>query len=81
MPEPLTERNIDFSYTVYWLKIAREWDADKRRLIADRVRAITLSEDFLNNAFERKYTIEGLDDLAHSGASLVALRKVLEALE
>ena len=81
MPEPLTKQNIEFSYTVYWLKIARAWDADQRRLIADRVLAITLSEDFLNNAFERKYTIEGFDDAAHSGASLLALHKVLEALE
>jgi hypothetical protein len=39
------------------------------------------SPDFLNNAFERKFQVEGLDDLHHSGASLIALKKVLEAMD
>ncbi|HLF00622.1 MAG TPA: hypothetical protein VI547_01505 [Anaerolineales bacterium] len=79
--EPLTEGRIDFAYAVFWTKTVRGWDAGARQQIAARLTALVESPDFLNNAFERKYTIEGLDDLAHSGASLLALRKVLQAME
>lgn len=77
---PMTEQGIDFAYTVYWTKIAREWDADRRALVAGRVADLAASPGFLNNAFERKYRVEGLDDSGHSGASILALRKVLEAM-
>ncbi len=79
LPEPMTEQKIDFAYTVYWTKITRQWDPGRRRLIADRVSALIASPAFLNNAFERKFQVEGLDEAAHSGASLLALQKVLAA--
>jgi hypothetical protein len=37
------------------------------------------SPEFQANPFDRKYTLDGLDG-AHSGASLMALQKVLTAL-
>lgn len=78
--EQMTEQRIDFAYTVYWTKMAVTWDAERRQRIAGRVAALIGSPEFLNNAFERKFQIEDLDDLGHSGASLLALKKVLEAM-
>ena len=84
--EPLTEQRIDFAYTVFWTKMARNWDSAKRGLIAQRVAALSASPDFINNAFSRKFEIEGLEEVslgqtAHSGASLLALQKVLAAFD
>ncbi len=78
--EPLTAPKIDFAYSIFWTKTARAWDDNRRRLMAERVAALVNSPGFTANAFERNYRLEGLDDLAHSGASLLALQKVLEAL-
>jgi len=79
--EPLTEQRIDFAYTIFWTKMVRTWEADKRKAIRARVEAMIAAPDFINNAFERRYAIEGLDETAHAGASLLALKKVLEAFE
>ena len=79
--EPMTEQKIDFAYTVYWTKMAREWGGDRRKLVAGRVAALIASPEFLNNAFERKFQIGGPDDIAHSGASILALQKVLQAMD
>jgi hypothetical protein len=79
--EPLTEQRIDFAYTIFWTKMVRTWDDAKRKAIAAKVEALTTSPEFVNNAFERKFEIEGLDESAHAGASIVALKKVLEAFE
>jgi hypothetical protein len=84
--EPLTEQRIDFAYTVFWTKMARGWDADRRGQMAARLAALIASPDFVNNAFSRKFEVGGLEDAslgqtAHSGASLLALQKVLSALE
>jgi hypothetical protein len=77
---PLTEQSIDFSYTIFWMKMARAWDEAKRQTVLAQVEALIAAPDFINNAFERKYTLAGLDEVAHSGASVLALKKVLEAL-
>jgi hypothetical protein len=79
--EPLTEQRIDFAYTIFWTKMVRTWNEEKRKAIAARVARLTASPEFVNNAFERKFEVEGLDGLAHAGASIVALKKVLEAFE
>jgi hypothetical protein len=36
---------------------------------------------YRKNLIERRYRVTGLDEQAHSGASLMALLEVLEALE
>ncbi len=78
--EPLTDQTIDFAYSIFWTKMARAWDDGRRRLMAERVAALVNTPGFTANALERNYRIEDLDTLAHSGASLLALQKVLETL-
>lgn len=80
-PEPLSAERIDAGYRLFWTKMALAWDDERRALIAARVAEVTAGPDFENNALERRFRVEGLDDLAHSGASLLALAEVLHALE
>jgi hypothetical protein len=70
---------IDYSYTVYWTKTARLWHVDQRAAIAEKLAALLNSSDFQANPFDRKYSLQGIEG-AHSGASLIALQKVLQAL-
>jgi len=70
-----------FAYRVAWTKEARVWDAGKRAAIAESLGHVVRSDGFLANAYDRRYLVPGLDDMRHSGASLVALSVVLEALE
>ncbi len=72
---------VDFSYTIYWTKTARRWDEKQRAAMAEAVMAVMAQPGFEANDYERRYRVAGLDDLAHAGASLVALRKVLAAFE
>lgn len=72
---------IDFSYTVFWMRQARQWDAGRRASVRESLHTVFAREDFLNNAFARTYIVRGLDDQAHAGASLLALQKVLDALD
>jgi hypothetical protein len=82
--EALTEQRIDFAYTVFWTKMVRQWEPARRMQMTQRVADLLASPDFINNAFSRKFEVEGLEDAslgqpAHSGASLLALKKVLDA--
>ena len=70
-----------FSYRVFWTREVRGWDADRRQTLSAAVRRVTGSQGFVANELGRRYTVEGLDGTAHSGASLMALRQVLEAFE
>ncbi len=70
---------IDYSYTVFWTKTARLWDAPKRSDVEQHLEQLLKSPEFKANPFDRNYTVEDLDG-AHSGASLIALQKVLAAL-
>lgn len=70
---------VEYSYTVFWMKHARLWDAAKRGAVAQRLTELLASADFDANFYQRMYTLTEVDD-AHSGASLVALQKVLKAL-
>ena len=70
---------IDYSYTVFWLKHARLWDATTRSDVAARLSDMLKSPEFKANPYDRKYTLDGVEG-AHSGASLIALQKVLAAL-
>lgn len=79
-PEPLSAERIDTAYRLFWTKIALAWDSTRRAEVAARVAAVIARPDFENNALERRFYVEGLDDLAHSGASLLALVEVLRAL-
>lgn len=70
---------IDYSYTIFWTKTARLWPIDQRASVAKNLETLINSADFKANPFDRHYTLDGVDG-AHSGASLIALKKVLEAL-
>ncbi|OGO47961.1 MAG: hypothetical protein A2W37_13760 [Chloroflexi bacterium RBG_16_63_12] len=72
---------VDFSYTVYWTKHVRQWDAARRAAVREALLQVIRQPGFEPNAYARRYTVTGLDDLAHSGASLIALKKVLAAFE
>ena len=45
------------------------------------VAEILAQPDFELTAYERRYSIAGLDEQAHAGQSLFALQKVLDGLE
>ena len=81
--EQMTEPKIDFSFRIYWTKISfeQQWDLDRVRTLKPNVRTVTQQPDFQKNLIDRRYVVEELDDLAHSGASLLALLEVLDALE
>lgn len=70
----------EFSYAVHWTKLTREWDVNRRQRVHDLVREVIDSPDFIANEFERRYSIDEIDLKKHSGASLVALEKVLASL-
>lgn len=78
--EPLTAQKIDYAYTIYWTKMARGWERGRQQEMLRRVQTVINAAGFEGNALLRKYAVEGLDDLAHSGSSLLALQKVLQAL-
>lgn len=70
---------VDYSYTVFWTKNARLWDKAKREAVVQRLTTLIESADFDANFYHRIYTLAEVEG-AHSGASLLALQKVLDAL-
>ena len=79
-PAPNPPR-VEFSYTIYWTKQARGWDAARRAAITEALLLVLAQPDFEANAYARRFSVPGLDTQAHAGASLLALKKVLEAFE
>jgi hypothetical protein len=80
-PESLSADKIDMGYRLFWTKTALAWAATRRIEMAACLAAVIAAPDFEANALERRYAVEGLDDQAHSGASLLALAEVLRALD
>jgi hypothetical protein len=80
---PITEVGIDFSLRIYWMKISTEqkWTLERIHELRDKVLPVVQASEFEKNLIERRYTVEGLDERAHSGASLMALLDVLYGLE
>ena len=70
---------VDYSYTVFWTKNARLWDAAKREAVTQHLAELIGTSDFDANFYQRAYTLAEVEG-AHSGASLLALQKVLQAL-
>lgn len=75
----VNEPAVDFSYTIFWTKQARQWSPERRAAVQAALAAVLAGEGFLNNAYERRYTLAALGAQAHAGASLLALDKVLTA--
>jgi hypothetical protein len=78
-PKPPGPPRADFSYTIFWTKQVRAWDAVRRAAVSAALGPVLAQPDFEANAYARRYAVPGLDDQAHSGLSLIALRKVLAA--
>jgi hypothetical protein len=70
---------IDYSYAVFWTKHARLWEAARREAVMQQLAELIASTDFDANFYQRTYTLVEVEG-AHSGASLLALQKVLKAL-
>ncbi len=70
---------VDYSYIIFWTKNARLWEAAKREDVGRHLTDLIASPDFDANFYQRTYLLDGVDG-AHSGASLLALQKVLQAL-
>jgi len=70
---------VEYSYTVYWTRQVRGWDAARRAAVRAALLAVLAQPGFESNAYERRYQVSGLDDMSHAGASLLALQKVLAA--
>lgn len=71
----------EFSYTVHWTGLVQSWDDRRRRDTLTALRRALEDAEFLPTEFERKYLVPEVDDAPHAGASLMALLRVLEALE
>ena len=70
---------VDYSYAVFWMKHARLWDVAKRETVAQQLTMLIGSLDLRRQLLSTHLHAEDVDG-AHSGASLLALLKVLEAL-
>lgn len=81
MLRKMNEPQIDFSYTVFWTKQARQWPPERRAEVLAAVQNVLHQPDFLLNAYARRYAVPGLEAQTHSGASLAALAKVLTAFQ
>ena len=79
--ESSPERSTNYAYAVYWTKIARAWPSDRRRSALQAVRAIRERPDFRATLHTRLYHLEDVNSSAHAGASLIALERVLQAME
>ena len=71
----------EFSYAIYWTKVVRGWDAARRLQALEGAERTLTGLGFVSNEFSRRYSVPEIDGSAHSGASLLALRKVLKAFE
>ncbi len=78
---PPGKPRVAYSYAIFWTKEARLWDAARRQAMAAAVQAVLSQPGFEPTDYERRYRVPGLDEQAHAGASLVALGKVLAALQ
>ncbi|MGD2251679.1 MAG: hypothetical protein PVF70_02060 [Anaerolineales bacterium] len=71
----------EISILADWTSRARGWDAKRRREVRAAIMRKIKQPDFVDEAFERRFHVPELDASAHSGASLLALLKVLDALD
>lgn len=69
----------EYSYTVYWTKVVREWDETHRSAAQSATDQLISDSEFQANPFGRRYSDPAIDGSAHSGESLLALQKVLSA--
>ena len=71
--------NPAYSYRIYWTKTVRDWDDARRANALEAVELLINQPGFAPTAFERQYRDPAIDESNHSGESILALRKVLQA--
>jgi hypothetical protein len=76
---PADPPRYGYSYSLYWTKVAREWDVPRREAVAVELSTLLARAEFVPNQAERRYRVQGVEG-EHSGGSLVALDRVLRAL-
>ncbi len=74
-------RPSEYAYTLYWAGCVQHWDPEQRQKVASSLKAVVSSPGFRPNEFYRVYSVPGLDDSAHAGASLIALASILAAFD
>lgn len=82
-PEKMTAEKVEFNFRIYWTKMTISWSAERRATVRQQANAIIQMGDFEDNLIEKRYHL-GLEDVPeqmHSGASLLALVEVLNALD
>ncbi|NIS79970.1 MAG: hypothetical protein GTO14_07135 [Anaerolineales bacterium] len=75
------QSHSDFAYKVYWTKHVRDWSVGRRRSTQSAVERTVSQSEFVANKFERRYSIPEVDEIPHSGASLIALLEVLQSFD
>lgn len=75
------EPDPEYSYVIYWTKVASGWEAAQRQSALQAAERLIGQAGFEANPYHRRYQAAEIDGSSHSGASLLALRKVLRALD
>jgi hypothetical protein len=70
-----------FAYVVYWTKTVGGWTPERRAATLRAVQGIAARQDFVPTIYQRRYRLAEVDASAHAGASLIALRQVLETMQ
>ena len=71
----------EYSYRIFWVKQALDWDTQKRAQVQAELQAIIRDDRFVANSYKRQYKLEGFSGQEHAGASLLVLNDVLENLD
>jgi hypothetical protein len=72
---------VEISYLADWTSLARDWVPERRKEVRVAIMRTIEQPGFAGEALERRYRVPELDASAHSGASLLALLKVLNAFD
>lgn len=70
-----------YSYRIFWVKEALRWTEQERRQIRAAVEKIVGANDFVANAYHRRYRLEPFDGQKHAGESISVLHDVLAELD
>lgn len=69
------------AYTFFWMKEARQWSERRRAAVSLELEELMRGANFEANLYERRYSLPALEEGRHAGASLLALSRVLQALD
>lgn len=70
-----------FDFRVYWTKQAIGWSNEDRHRVHEQIKALMSQLDFNPDGHKRRYPVQPLEGSSFSGASIVELDAVLQALQ